>query len=585
MANEPSSISYNTPSPSPSSTADSYIGSFISVTSKCEIRYEGVLYYLNPQDSTFGLKDVRSYGTEGRNKIGQQVPPSDKVYEYILFRGSDIKDLRVITGPPAPVEESIYNDPAVVQSNSIMGLPSPSRSVSATVGSSAEHYSYTEPSASNAKSYANITPSGAQSGIWAPSQSAHIPTSSYGMSTQWQGYNGAPCSISGLSNLSNIISTVHTNATSSSIYLTPTPTRTYEQLSTPFTDSFPSNLSLPTQLKGYSGAQGSIYSSSNLSNNIYPGHSNATSSSINLTPTPTLTSEKTPVFFIDSVSSKPSFPFQPSTLANTNVLTTPFSLTYQNASSVEAQAVNRVAPDPAYFLPIQPVQNFVPPVAVPISDPPKQVFLTSNLSQPKLSEHSPAKILYPDQKDIGVMSSTSLNFSSSDTTPALQPSLLPLPPLSQKLHSLQFTEEFDFQAMNEKFKKDEVWGYLGKANLREKVDGTIIHENGTSTLDPRNENPEMTSKSDPQPAYNKDDFFDTISCNSVGRGARNGQNRFSERMKFDTQHLATFKVELSSVIVGTEVEAVIIRARTIGQGVIITMVIEAVGVIFRDDIS
>lgn len=36
---------------------------------------------------------------------------------------------------------------------------------------------------------------------------------------------------------------------------------------------------------------------------------------------------------------------------------------------------------------------------------------------------------------------------------------------------LQFTEEFDFEAMNEKFKKEEVWGYLGGAKQRAKAEG------------------------------------------------------------------------------------------------------------------
>jgi len=36
--------------------------------------------------------------------------------------------------------------------------------------------------------------------------------------------------------------------------------------------------------------------------------------------------------------------------------------------------------------------------------------------------------------------------------------------------SIEYTEEFDFEAMNEKFKKSELWGYLGRNNQRNQND-------------------------------------------------------------------------------------------------------------------
>jgi protein LSM14 len=76
--------------------------------SKKNIRYEGMLYSINEQNATVALQNVRSFGTEGREKIEPGLafvaPAPDAVHPYLLFRGQDIKDLHVHEQQPTEEE-------------------------------------------------------------------------------------------------------------------------------------------------------------------------------------------------------------------------------------------------------------------------------------------------------------------------------------------------------------------------------------------------------------------------------------------------------------------------------------------------
>jgi protein LSM14 len=89
--------------------AQQFIGSKISLISKSEIRYEGILYSLDLQEATISLSKVKSFGTEGR-QTDRPVPPKDEIYEFIIFRGSDIKGIDVLE-PPSSIAEQANSGP------------------------------------------------------------------------------------------------------------------------------------------------------------------------------------------------------------------------------------------------------------------------------------------------------------------------------------------------------------------------------------------------------------------------------------------------------------------------------------------
>lgn len=103
---------------------------------------------------------------------------------------------------------------------------------------------------------------------------------------------------------------------------------------------------------------------------------------------------------------------------------------------------------------------------------------------------------------------------------------------------MKFTEEFDFMAMNEKFNKDEVWGYLGKGNKSSSKEKE--GDENASEDDHFEEVDAELPKFEVKPVYSKDDFFDTLSSNSTDNQSNNGRTKFSEQMKLDTETFGEF---------------------------------------------
>ncbi|XP_010568072.1 PREDICTED: protein LSM14 homolog B [Haliaeetus leucocephalus] len=68
----------------------------------------------SPVPSSALLPFLRSFGTEDR-PTDRPAPPREEIYEYIIFRGSDIKDITVCEPPKA--QHTLPQDPAIVQSS------------------------------------------------------------------------------------------------------------------------------------------------------------------------------------------------------------------------------------------------------------------------------------------------------------------------------------------------------------------------------------------------------------------------------------------------------------------------------------
>lgn len=100
-------------------TFGGYPGSDLSSDILTAFSYVGTLHEINSETSTVALENVTSFGTEGRKgNPDEEIPASEATYEYIVFRGSDVKDLRIEEAPAAKENRppQVPNDPAIMSS-------------------------------------------------------------------------------------------------------------------------------------------------------------------------------------------------------------------------------------------------------------------------------------------------------------------------------------------------------------------------------------------------------------------------------------------------------------------------------------
>ncbi|XAR65374.1 hypothetical protein NMG60_11009474 [Bertholletia excelsa] len=546
-----------------SPSADSYIGSLISLTSKSEMRYEGVLYNINTEESSIGLRNVRSFGTEGRKKDGPQVPPSDKVYEYILFRGSDIKDLQVKSSPPAQTSLPINNDPAIIQSHYPRPASTSSSLPSAVTGPLTDLSSHSAQMGHPGSSFQGGLPlyqPGGSLGSWGPSPP---PPSANGsglpMPMYWQGFYGPP----------NGLPQLHQQS-----LLRPPPGLSMPPPMQQSMQYSGFNASVPTGASTLPGSNLPEYppslvpattSALNLTTTAFPA--STLPSTLPLAPSITLAPEALPSSVPNNV---PNAVLPTATLSANLPSLSPLITPTSDTNAVVPPILNKPNAISGPTLPYQSMTASISPVIGSPSSSQTETPAPSLVTPGQLLQSGPAAVSsssQTDHKDVEVVQVTSSSSEPSlPVSTEAQPPILPLPqplhagqrPNGAPFHSrhgyrgrergrgtgtsrpvTKFTEDFDFMAMNEKFKKDEVWGHLGKSNKPSPKDKDE-DRNGSDEDYLHDEDNAELAKFEVKPVYNKDDFFDTLSCNALDRDSYGGRTRFSEQMKIDTETFGDF---------------------------------------------
>nr|GMD30760.1 protein decapping 5-like [Ipomoea batatas] len=78
-------------------------GSLVNLLTRCGARYQGYVSRVDSPEFMIALTNVKCFGTEGRRLDGQEYAGSERIYEFIIFRGSEVLELQFLTLPPAQI--------------------------------------------------------------------------------------------------------------------------------------------------------------------------------------------------------------------------------------------------------------------------------------------------------------------------------------------------------------------------------------------------------------------------------------------------------------------------------------------------
>ncbi|KAK4374626.1 hypothetical protein RND71_005303 [Anisodus tanguticus] len=604
-----------------SKAADSYIGSLICLITKSDIRYEGFLFHLDAHESTIGLRNVKSYGTEGRKKDGPQISPNDKIYEYIFFRGSDIKDLQVISSPSPESTSVVPDDPAIIQNHfpnpppSTMGMTSPGAAQVADVSTSAPSMVPVAPFLVNLPP----NPFPPSSSLWGSSlPPPPVNINGPAVPNYWPGLVGSSGGVSHFQ----------------------------QQRVPPPPQSLVASLPIQQQVQHQNVK--ALAGGSSLAAQHHPLLLPISNTSPNLLPAVPSPSGQSnpgqpakPVFNLSSIPMPHNASRALPTVAVDSAPRTLSSLEAElNANailaSVSKEASSIISTSDSFSTISQTVSSIVDTKGASFSNLSRQSLLTPEVQSGVKNSSSSQSLQTPNFDVHTVQASVSeplplgsteetLDSLPKSTTKVLRGSTSSHHNRSHfaqgrdgahretlfthhngrghthrgnapnggavythqsyrkhasgrgngligaALHSHQsnmgmdrgkvpngvpqrnhrnvgsqfrgrgaknshvvkrFSEDFDFEAMNEKFNKKEVWDFLGRSNKAESDDG-IVDEKEMDDSDAEDETGDGSSKHDYKPVYCKDDFFDTLSCHTLDCESR--KVKFSEQRRKDAE--------------------------------------------------